>query len=87
MHTLAQLSPRCFPEKTWKRSDSPDGGYTQVMPDEADMIRREAIAAWQLGYCSLPDARAALQRIRKLETHYKRERLATLRGLALGGGA
>ena len=82
MHKFIRLSPHCFPPKVWKRTSSDAGGYAQYAPDERDILRREAIAAWQLGFCSFSEATAALRQIERLEANFDEARRETLSSLA-----
>ena len=85
MQELIHLSPLCFPERIWKRSTS-GHGYAQQRPDKRDIIRREAMAAWQLGECTLTEANAALMQIEELEIHFEQKLRRTLRELQRGMG-
>ena len=80
MQSFPRLSTLCFPEKIWKRSAANDS-YSQQTPTDADIRRREALAAWQLGYCTLDEARAALRRIERLERQLETDIEGTLRAL------
>ena len=82
MHSFVRLSPRCFPEKVWKRSSEMVDCYTQVAPDDRDITRREAMAAWQLGLCSLTQALDALRRIEWLDRQCIADKQAELKRLA-----
>lgn len=63
-------STQCFPPRIWKPASKNRKFFAQQDPDVNDLVRREALAAWQLGLCSLREARSTLRQISLAETEF-----------------